>query len=500
MEYLDGVDLSVVLKSKKMEWQDVVQIIEPVLQSLHIIHENKIINYNISPENIMMTRDRTVKLRGFEASKFYDEERKKSKKNILSGFSAYEMYQSDLVVTPSADVYSIAAVIYYAITGIIIPSAVDRYDKDTVVPPSKLGITIPKNVENAIMNALNVEQKYRTKSCKAFLAQLHSQEPVSRVVEPNRKSDSGKFGKKTKILLASSIGVAACLIVTIVLLLTTVFNPFASEAKEFPNLIGLTQEQVKEELKKVGMNEDAYQIIGFQSVEGAESGTMIWQDVEPGSKITNPDAIVSLKIAKEPIDFDGKMIDLIGMNKLEATAELEKWGFTNYHFKVKEAEGFAKGVVCDTNFYIGKNINLYDYLLVYISKSNNKPEEETVEETEEKTSTTSSTKATSSTKPTQATQGTTKATQATTKATQATTKPTKPTQKPTQKPTEFDPDSVIGDSISVAKVTLGNNKFNVVEEIPTDTDNEMLDNQVYAVEKKGNNNVILRYYVCNDGR
>lgn len=238
MEYLDGVSLSDVLKGGKMKWNDIISILTPVMISLQKIHNVGLGNYNISPDNIVMTRSREVKLRGFESVNLNDEDNRKQKK-ATTEFSAYEMYRTDAAITSKADVYSMAAVIYYAVTGVKPPLAVDRYSKDTLQPPSKLGIKIPQNAETALMNALNVEARYRTKSMIDFLNEINSKTSVKRISAPKRKSDSGKLSKKAKIIIAAAAAVTACVIVGIVMNFVFSGNDVNTETIKIPDFSGL---------------------------------------------------------------------------------------------------------------------------------------------------------------------------------------------------------------------------------------------------------------------
>ena len=90
---------------------------------------------------------------------------------------------------------------YYMVTGTVPLESVDRALLDELKEPSKLGISIPQNVENAMMNALNIYQKDRTPSAEAFLRELNSAE-VKRIQVKQKRRETGKFPVWAKVLVA----------------------------------------------------------------------------------------------------------------------------------------------------------------------------------------------------------------------------------------------------------------------------------------------------------
>ena len=257
-EYIDGLPLKKVLSNGILQWNDFSQIIEPLLQSLATIHSQGIINYNISPSNIIMTRDRQVKLLSFGGSKLAT-----SGSNIninvitKKGYSPVEMYKEDITPDPAIDVYSIAAVMYYAITGIVPPDAVERSNNDTLEAPVTLDIDVPVNVNNAIMNALNVNRQYRTPDCETFLNELNSTKPVKRVFEEKKKEYSGKLGKKSKAIIIIAVVAAIAAIAAIVTTAVT-YNinnkPESSNTSSFDTIkeyVDKELDSVQDELDKI---------------------------------------------------------------------------------------------------------------------------------------------------------------------------------------------------------------------------------------------------------
>lgn len=72
MEYVDGITLGTYLKEHggQITEQEALQLFHPVMESLNVVHQSGIIHRDISPDNIMMTKDGRMKLIDFGAARF----------------------------------------------------------------------------------------------------------------------------------------------------------------------------------------------------------------------------------------------------------------------------------------------------------------------------------------------------------------------------------------------------------------------------------------------
>ena len=81
---------------------------------------------------------------------------------------AMEEYPPLFEVKPWTNVYAVAAIIYWSITGKELPNVLERFEGDILVPPSKLGVDIPPRAEAALLKALSVKPEDRFQSMKEF--------------------------------------------------------------------------------------------------------------------------------------------------------------------------------------------------------------------------------------------------------------------------------------------------------------------------------------------
>lgn len=202
-EYLEGQTLKEVLDSGRVfAPQEAKDFIAQILEGLRLVHPLNVIHCDIAPETIMITNTGEIKLLDFGATRYVTTANSKSLAIILKqGYAPEEQYRSRGERGPWTDVYALAAVMYRMITGNVPDESVDRALMDELKEPSKLGISIPKNIENAMMNALNVYQKDRTPSAEVFLKELNSPE-VMRIHVKKKKYETGKFPRWAKGLVA----------------------------------------------------------------------------------------------------------------------------------------------------------------------------------------------------------------------------------------------------------------------------------------------------------
>ncbi len=284
-EYLEGQTLKEILDSgKKYDVEEAKQFIIQILHGLCKVHPLNIIHCDISPETILVTSSGEIKLLDFGATRYVTTANSKSLAIILKqGYAPEEQYRSRGVRGTWTDVYALGAVMYRMVTGIVPQEAVERALTDELKAPSKLGISIPENIENAMLNALNVFQEERTQSAEAFLKELNAAD-TKRIKVKKRKNDMGKFPVWAKVLVA---GLCCAVIVGGVMLVRSVTNDTSNIVKEetltLVDYSGKTPEEVGESLKAAGFEEIVVNVVEEYNSDADLNGTVFKQKPEAGN-------------------------------------------------------------------------------------------------------------------------------------------------------------------------------------------------------------------------
>jgi serine/threonine protein kinase len=188
MDYVEGTSFQSYLKERggKIGWQEAEKIILPVMDALAAVHSKGIIHRDVTPDNIFITSDQTVKLLDFGAARYSLGDRSRSLDVVLKhGFAPKEQYTRHGRQGAYTDVYTLAATYYFAITGHKPPDSIDRMEEDNLIPPSNLGVEIPQELEDAILKALSVSAADRYPDMIQFKAAvLKGRENAEATPEP----------------------------------------------------------------------------------------------------------------------------------------------------------------------------------------------------------------------------------------------------------------------------------------------------------------------------
>lgn len=211
MEYLEGETLKDKLeRENKLTFEDALKIMMPIIEALKEVHKEGILHRDISPDNIFITNAGEVKLLDFGAARYATTTHSRSLSVIVKpGYAPQEQYRSRGDQGTWTDVYACAATMYRMITGVTPEDSMERSNKDTLLPLSRHGAKLPKNKENAIMNALNLRIEDRTQTIDDFERDLLTERDIKRNKIRLKKMDIGKWPLWVKI----TSGMAAVLIV-----------------------------------------------------------------------------------------------------------------------------------------------------------------------------------------------------------------------------------------------------------------------------------------------
>ena len=247
MEYLDAGNLrDYVRKQGALSEQEALAIMVPIMQAVEYLHQHKMSHLDVKPDNVMLKEDpetgETIPvLIDFGLSKHYDKNGKPTSTVRVSGFSdgyaPVEQYTGIYFFTPQADVYALAATLYYALVG-----------KDPVIASEQTEEKILKNlpkgisdsVKKTILSSMKMQKEERCPSVSIMLAGLSASSVENAQSDQNenltKKSNETRVIKKThkKHSMRIAWSVAGIIgLVAVVWMAIMVFRDISDKSQSF---------------------------------------------------------------------------------------------------------------------------------------------------------------------------------------------------------------------------------------------------------------------------
>lgn len=237
MEYIEGVSLKTYIeKNGPMAGSVVMDMMSPVLDALEKVHENGIIHRDISPDNIMVTKENKLVLVDFGSARQVDVMNDRSLTVMVKrGYSSPEQYRSRGEQGAWSDVYAICATMYFMLAGKAPDEAIDRIlDDETMSLLDMKEVLLPRKIKQAIMKGISLRynERYQT---------------VSELKEALRATDGTekKSARWWKVIAIGFLGVA------VVVLLFWQFYPGAREKDDLKSGSGIDWEQSEQEASEL---------------------------------------------------------------------------------------------------------------------------------------------------------------------------------------------------------------------------------------------------------
>lgn len=171
MEYLEGCTLAQYTKNMggKLDVDTALYVMDKMMIALEEIHNAGIIHRDISPDNIYMMNDKSVKLIDFGAAKqAYCGETQNLSIMLKPGYAPPEQYANNTPQGAWTDIYAFGATMYRLITGTKPPESVSRIFQDDYIVPVEIDRNIPVYLSNAISIAMEVKPENRFHNIAEF--------------------------------------------------------------------------------------------------------------------------------------------------------------------------------------------------------------------------------------------------------------------------------------------------------------------------------------------
>jgi len=175
MEYVEGVTLADKLQRGPFSTADALNYTSQALSALSYAHSKHVIHRDIKPGNMMLTPQGVVKLMDFGLARSVDEVGLTATGATLGSldYASPEQVQS-LTTDERSDLYSVGVSLYQMVTGKRMFSATSSFSlmqaqvKEIPRPPIEIVPTIPKPLNEAIMQSVAKDPALRFQSADAF--------------------------------------------------------------------------------------------------------------------------------------------------------------------------------------------------------------------------------------------------------------------------------------------------------------------------------------------
>ena len=187
MEYVQGISLRSWLEQngEVPSFDEALEMLRPVVLALANIHKKGLLHRDITPDNLMVGANGTVKLLDFGSARSYLREKDSEMTQTVllkSGYAPPEQYDGKSVQGPWTDIYALSATLYEMITGCMPEDALQRQIRDELLEPSVYGAKItPEQEEHLLKRGLALDERERYTSVREFSSDFYPEEKLREV-------------------------------------------------------------------------------------------------------------------------------------------------------------------------------------------------------------------------------------------------------------------------------------------------------------------------------
>ncbi|WP_202079901.1 Stk1 family PASTA domain-containing Ser/Thr kinase [Caldalkalibacillus salinus] len=182
MELVEGWTLKEYIKEHgPLPSEDAVSITKQIAEALEHAHHNQIIHRDIKPHNILINRDKKIKVTDFGIARAVSSSTITHTGSVVGSVHYFSPEQAKGGITgEKSDIYSLGVVLYEMVTGEL-PFSGDspitvalKHLQDKFQDPRHLNPSIPQSVENIILRALARDPLKRYASARELIETLET--------------------------------------------------------------------------------------------------------------------------------------------------------------------------------------------------------------------------------------------------------------------------------------------------------------------------------------
>jgi eukaryotic-like serine/threonine-protein kinase len=182
LEFAEGGSLAQRLAEGPMASAEAAALVETLARAVHAAHQAGIVHRDLKPSNVLLTSDQIPKIADFGLAKLLDADSARTLSGQTLGtpsFMSPEQAEGHShEVGPSADIYSLGAILYQTLTGrppFLGGSAMETMKQvvsTEVVPPSRLRPDVARDLETICLKCLEKAPRNRYPNAQALADDL----------------------------------------------------------------------------------------------------------------------------------------------------------------------------------------------------------------------------------------------------------------------------------------------------------------------------------------
>ncbi|KEH91989.1 Stk1 family PASTA domain-containing Ser/Thr kinase [Clostridium botulinum] len=181
MEYIDGKTLKQIINENgSLGFNASIDIAIQIAKALECAHNNNIIHRDVKPHNILVTRDRNIKVTDFGIAKATSSVTITNSDKIIGSAHYISPEQAKgRFVDCKTDIYSLGIILYEMVTGKVpydgeSPVSVAlKHVQEELIPPIKVNPNIPESLNKLILKAVEKEPYKRYQSAHDMIIDLN---------------------------------------------------------------------------------------------------------------------------------------------------------------------------------------------------------------------------------------------------------------------------------------------------------------------------------------
>lgn len=179
--FIEGIDLGrhLMIKGGHLSIRESIEIILPILSTLHKLHKKNIYHYNLCLSKIMFVHQGHPVILGFaQAKQIIDKQSERFRKTVQYQDAPPEQYDPKGKLGAWSDVYCCGVLLYRMITGKTPPDSIERIKRDEWIPANRVhGITVSKELSDVIDYSVSINTNSRYKTAREFFYAIKSKIP-----------------------------------------------------------------------------------------------------------------------------------------------------------------------------------------------------------------------------------------------------------------------------------------------------------------------------------